>query len=118
MKFAFRVARNVALEEMRRYRLDRFVDLDVLESMPEGRVEPDPPDPALGRAIVECMEQLPEKPRSALAARVNGACVPDRDLAQSLRMKANTFLQNIVRARRLLRDCLERRGVSVARILS
>jgi len=31
-------------------------------------------------------------------------------------MKVNTFLQNIVRARRLLRDCLRRRGVPLEEI--
>jgi len=116
LKYAFRVARNVALEEMRRNRRDRFVDLDLLEALPEGRVEPDPPDPALRRAIRECMDRLPAKPRSAISARVRDGMLPDRDLASGLRMKVNTFLQNIVRARRLLRDCLRRRGVPLEEI--
>ena len=111
LKYAFRVARNVALEEMRRHRRDRFVDLDVLDTLPEGRYDPDPPDPALRRAIRECVKRLPSKPRSAMSARVREGTRPDRELAAGLRMKVNTFLQNIVRARRLLRDCLERRGV-------
>jgi hypothetical protein len=29
-------------------------------------------------------------------------------------MRLNTFLQNIVRARRLLADCLRRRGIDLA----
>jgi DNA-directed RNA polymerase specialized sigma24 family protein len=103
---------------MRRYRQDRFVNLDVLDGLPEGRIDPDPPDPALARRLRECMERLPRRPREALWARVNEGRLPDRQLADALRMKANTFFQNIVRARRLLRECLERRGVRLEEILS
>ena len=118
LKFAIRVGRNVAFEEMRRYRQERMVDLTTLDSLPEGRVEPDPPDPALARAIKECMERLPEQPRKALSARVHGGSLPDRENAAGVGMKVNTFLQNIVRARRLLAQCLERRGVHLGEILS
>lgn len=118
IRFAFRVARNVALEEIRRCRHERFVDLNTLDDLPEGRVEVDPPDPALSRAIRDCMQRLPQKPRTALEARVRGGNLRDRQLAESLRMKPNTFFQNIVRARRLLRACLERRGVRLEEIMS
>lgn len=118
VKFAFAVARNVAFEEIRRCRQDRFVDLDSLDSLPEGRVEPDPPDPALARAIQDCMGRLPRQAQKALSARVREGVLPDRELARTLRMKVNTFLQNIVRARRLLRACLERRGVRLEEVLS
>lgn len=118
LKFAYRVARNVALEEVRRYRRDRFVDLAELDGLPEGSVEPDPPDPALRRAIEDCVQRLPRQPRKALTARARAGGQPDREIAAGLRMKLNTFLQNIVRARRLLADCLERRGVRLAEILS
>jgi len=118
LKFAFRVARNVALEEIRRYRHDRFVDLDALDNRPEGSFNPKPCDPALARAIAECIESLPAQPRSALLARLNGDCLPDRELADVLRMRLNTFLQNIVRARKNLETCLEGRGVRLGEILS
>ena len=117
IKFAMRVARNVALEEIRRYRHERFVGLDALDNRPEGRVEPDPRDPALARAIQDCMESLPEQPRRALSGRVRDGGLPDREIAAALRMKINTFLQNVVRARRLLRECLDRRGVRLGEIL-
>ena len=118
LKFAFRVARNVAREELRRCRHDRLVNLDVLEDLPEGRYEPDPPDPALRQAIRECLDRLPTKPRNAMKARVQAGAQLDRDLAAGLRMKVNTFLQNIVRARRLLRDCLGQRGVRIEEMMS
>ena len=118
IKFAYRVARNVALEEMRRYRQDRFVDIAMLDDLPEGQVEPDKSDPALGRVIDDCLSRLPKQPRIALSARLRDGLQPDRELAARVRMKGNTFLQNIVRARRLLRACLEKRGVRLAEILS
>ena len=115
LRFAHGVARNVAFEEMRRYRQDQRVDLEALNGLPEGRLEPDPPDPALARAIRKCMQILPLQ---ALAARFRDGGRPDRELAARLQMKVNTFLQNIVRARRLLRGCLEKRGVRLEEILS
>ncbi len=118
LKFAFRVARNVALEEMRRYRQGRFINLEALDGLPEGSVAPETSDPALVRIIKTCMERLPKQPRHALSARLQSGMRPDRELAAQLRMKTNTFLQNIVRARRLLRTCLERGGVRLAEILS
>jgi hypothetical protein len=39
-------------------------------------------------------------------------------LAERVRMRPNTFLQNVTRARRLLADCLRRRGVDLALELS
>jgi DNA-directed RNA polymerase specialized sigma24 family protein len=118
LRFALRVARNVALEEVRRCGQCRSVDLEELDKLPEGCLNPEFPDPALGKAIGECMERLPAQPRNALAARIGEGHLPDRELAKGVRMKVNTFLQNIVRARRLLADCLEKRGVRLAEILS
>ncbi len=118
LKFAFRVARNVALEEVRRSRLGRLVGLDQLEDLPEGSYGYEPCDPALARAIADCFRRLPDKPRKALGARLDGDCLPDRVLAARLRMRLNTFLQNIVRARRGMEKCLEERGVRLAEVLS
>jgi DNA-directed RNA polymerase specialized sigma24 family protein len=118
LKFAYSVARYVALEEMRRYRQDHHVPLDALDGLPEGSYTPSLPDPALRQAITACIERLPAKPRHALSARLRNGTRPDRELAVELRMRGNTFLQNIVRARKLLRACLERSGVRVGEVLS
>jgi DNA-directed RNA polymerase specialized sigma24 family protein len=118
LKFAFRVARNVALEEIRRYRLDRLVDLENLEDLPEGSYDPEPGDPALARAIADCFRRLPDKSRRALGARLEGDCLPDRMLAERLRMRLNTFLQNIVRARKSMEKCLKGRGVRLEEVMS
>jgi len=39
-------------------------------------------------------------------------------LAERLRMRLNTFLQNIVRARRSMEKCLEGRGVRLEEVMS
>jgi RNA polymerase sigma-70 factor (ECF subfamily) len=116
LRFAFKVGRIVALQEIRRFRRETPVDLEVLETLPEGQVQPELPDPALGRAISECFKKLPDKPRKAIKARIDEGHRPDRDLAQSLSMRLNTFLQNVVRARSLLAKCLERRGVRLGEV--
>ena len=114
LRYALRLVQNLALREAERLR--RFDPLDPaqLEHSPELVVAPDPPpDPSLRRAILDCISRLPQKPREALQARLAGRGVePDRALAERLRMSLNTFLQNIVRARRHLARCLESRGIA------
>lgn len=62
-----------------------------------------------------CRDELPEKPAAALMARLHaGGCDPDEVLAERLGMRLNTFLQNFTRARKLLAECLEARGVDLA----
>lgn len=57
----------------------------------------------------------PGQAGGALAARLqSGGSVPDERLAERLGMRTNTFLQNVTRARRLLAECLRRRGVDLA----
>jgi RNA polymerase sigma-70 factor (ECF subfamily) len=72
------------------------------------------PDPMLRARIVECRERLPQKPAQALAARLEAAGAEhDARLAERLGMTKNTFLQNFTRARALLAECLEKRGVDL-----
>lgn len=118
LRYALRVVRNLALAEARR--LQRFTPLELasLENLFEAQVLPDPgPDPGLMRLIRACIERLPARPRQALRARLNaGGRLSDRDLAADLQMTVNTFLQNIVRARRLVARCLARQGVEIEEI--
>jgi DNA-directed RNA polymerase specialized sigma24 family protein len=113
LRFALRVGRNVALEEVRRARLDHLVALDDLDPSAEPSVEPAPVrDPGLLRAIQECVDRLKGKPREAMLARLGeGHVRPDRDLAASIGMAVNTFLQNVVRARKAVAACLEGKGL-------
>ena len=113
LRFTLRVARNVALEEVRRAKLDHLVALDDLDPSSEPSIEPTPPaDPGLLRAIKDCVSRLRGKPREALLTRLaRGHEQSDRDNAASLGMAVNTFLQNVVRARKLVAACLEGKGL-------
>lgn len=112
LRFALRVARNVALEEVRRARLEHLVAIEDLDPSKEPSIDPAPSEDAgLMRAIKDCLERLRGKPRQALFARLSdGHSLADRDLAATLGMAVNTFLQNIVRARKSVAECLERKG--------
>ena len=87
--------------------------LDELDPSSEPSIEPEPPaDLGLLRAIKDCLSRLTGKPREALLARLaRGHEAHDRDLAASLGMAVNTFLQNIVRARKAVATCLDGKGV-------
>jgi RNA polymerase sigma factor (sigma-70 family) len=110
LRFAVRVARNVAVSELRRARVR--VDETELEDVSAPIAEP--PDPLLRRAIFECRGALPPQPAKALAARLESAgAEPDESLAERLGMTKNTFLQNFTRARKLLAECLRGKGVAL-----
>jgi RNA polymerase sigma-70 factor (ECF subfamily) len=119
LRLAVRIARNLAIDTVRRNRLEPL-DTEALERLAASvsLVAPPPDarsDPLLRRAIDECRRKLPDKPAQALQARLeSGGSEPDERLAERLRMRRNTFLQNIVRARRFLADCLRRHGIDLA----
>jgi RNA polymerase sigma-70 factor (ECF subfamily) len=117
LRFALRVCRNLALDELRRLRAEPG-DMEMIERALEsaGEVaEPIEPDPLLRRLLEECRGRLPAQPGRALAARLEShGTQPDRALAVSLGMQLNTFLQNVSRARRFLLQCLEEHGVHVS----
>lgn len=120
LRLAVRIARNLAVSEVRRTRA-RPVDDDGLERALAQAAEggPPAPDPMLRRAIAACFERLTGKPREALMARLAGlGRVDDDELAGSLKMTVNTFLQNFGRARKALAECLRKRGVAVEEALS
>ena len=110
LRLGVRIARNLAISEVRRIHSTPVEPGDIEASL----VEPSstPSDPILRQAIEACRDKLPAKPRQALDARLtNGGTNEDADLAASLNMKLNTFLQNFTRARQLLAECLERSGI-------
>jgi RNA polymerase sigma factor (sigma-70 family) len=112
LRLAVRIARNLAISEVRRLRTVPAEPDDVEAALAAAERPPAPPDPLLREAIRACRERLPEKPRQALDARIAGAGGrDDLDVAESLGMRLNTFLQNVTRARQFLADCLRKRGV-------
>ena len=119
LRLAIRVARNLAISELRRYRAEP-TEIEAIERA-AGAGEPSAPepepasDPLLRRRIEECMRRLPRQPGRALARRLgSNGLEPDEVLAAGLDMRKNTFLQNITRARKLVTECLKRHGVDLA----
>jgi RNA polymerase sigma factor (sigma-70 family) len=115
LRFGLRIARNLALSELRRARVDPR-EIEDLERIAEsvGDLEPVAADPLLRQRIEECRQRLPPKPALALRLRLESAGdEPDASLAQRAGMKLNTFLQNFGRARKLLAACLAARGIEI-----
>jgi RNA polymerase sigma factor (sigma-70 family) len=114
VRLAVRIARNLAVDEVRRTR-SRPAQAETIEDALAEDVDVAPPDPLLREAIVDCRDKLPPKPRQALDARLTAAGArEDAELAESLGMKLNTFLQNFTRARTLLAECLGKRGIVIS----
>ena len=119
LRLGVRVAHNLALSEARKHRADPVEDAALERAMEHAGLGLDPatPDPLLREVIARCREKLPGKPAEALRQRLEHPGAPDVELAQALKMKLNTFLQNFTRARKLLAECLERHGVRLAEVL-
>jgi len=112
LRLGVRIARNLAISEVRRVRAVPAEAGDLEAALAAAERQAAPPDPMLRDAIRACRDKLPARPRQALDARLeDGGGAGDPDLAASLGMRLNTFLQNVTRARQLLAECLRRRGV-------
>lgn len=116
LRFAIVLARGLARNEARKRGRELLLPP---ADLPEPALQPEPPaDPLLAHAIRECFGKLASKPLAALRARLEArGGQPDTALARALGMTANTFLQNIVRARRAIEKCLEGRGISIEEAL-
>lgn len=112
LRFAIGMARNLARNMARKYGRELLLPPGEL---PEPPVAPEPPpDPSLRRAIRDCFDRLARKPLLAMQARLSGGHHEDDGvLAARIGMTVNTFLQNIVRARRQLAKCLGEKGVEL-----
>jgi len=112
LRFAGRIARNLALDEVRRRRGAAATGHDGADPDPADPTPP--PDPLLRRRVEECLGKLPRAPRRAIGMRLEAAGgEDDAHLAARLGMLPNTFLQNVTRARRLVAQCLEKAGIEV-----
>ncbi len=113
LRLALRSARNLAIDHVRKHRRQLpaiALNEDVNAGLPFAPTAA--VDPLLRDALRDCREALPSKPGAALSARFDdGGARHDRDLAERLGMTLNTFLKNIGRARKLLAQCLGKRGV-------
>ena len=115
LRLGLRIARNLAIDELRRARGSASDEAELEAAWARAALpEPRTPDPLLRRAIDECRRKLPDKPAAALEARLESAGgEPDPLLAARLHMKLNTFLQNVTRAKKLLAACLRAHGVEL-----
>ena len=119
LRLAIRMARNMAISELRRFRAEPMeidaLEREALEYDPAGSGALGASDPLLARRIEDCLGRLPRQPGRALAARLeSGGIEPDEALAEGLGMRKNTFFQNVARARKLIAECLARHGVDLA----
>lgn len=115
VRLGIRIARNLAISEVRRTRARPAPDDELERALAEDEpAEVTAPDPMLRKVIAECHDKLPDKPKQALEARVRSeGRAEDLDLALELGMRLNTFLQNFGRARRLLAECLRKHGIAL-----
>ena len=110
LRFAQRTAHNVAVSECRR----RGVPVVEGESAVEVTVAPTLPDPHLRAHLAKCRAKLPKQPGAVLEQRLeSGGQHDDTELASRLGMSLSTFLQNFTRARKFLRECLEKTGINL-----
>jgi len=119
LRLAIRIGRNFAISQLRRRRLEpaliEALEADAQAAEDSALAPARASDPLLRRRIAECLRRLARQPGRALAARLDsGGFEPDETLAAGLRMRRNTFLQNVTRARQLVAACLERHGVDLA----
>lgn len=116
LRLGVRIARNLAISEVRRTKTRPATPEDLEAALADGSsgdVEPVVPDPLLRRVLAKCYELLPDQPRRVLGLRMSSAGEADVVLAETLGMRLNTFLQNFGRARKLLGECLGKNGVAV-----
>lgn len=115
LRLAIRIARNLAISEVRKNKRSRPAgEMDLEAKLHEiGDVGPEEPDPMLRRVLTKCFELLPEQPKNVIVLRLANLGKADVDLAQMINMRVNTFLQNFGRARKLLGECLKKNGVQV-----
>jgi RNA polymerase sigma-70 factor (ECF subfamily) len=116
LRLAIRIARNLAIDEIRRVKSEPMDDEGIERALAaaEASAFRGGPDPLLRQVIAGCQDKLPGKPAEALAQRLaSGGGEPDEILAERLGMRLNTFLQNFTRARKLLAECLEKNRVDL-----
>lgn len=115
LRLGLRTARNLAASEVQRPEVSSVGPVTSADTPPpfEG-VEGKQPDPMLRRTIRTCHDRLPDQLGQAITARFDSAGgEPDAVLAERQGMSTNTFLQNITRARKFLKECLHRHGIDL-----
>jgi RNA polymerase sigma-70 factor (ECF subfamily) len=115
LRLGVRIARNLAVSELRRTKSRPAPQEDLERAMAlsaDVDVSEHGPDPMLREVLARCHEQLPDKPRQVMSLRISpSGGRSDDELASAVGMRLNTFLQNFTRARRMLAECLKKHGI-------
>jgi RNA polymerase sigma-70 factor (ECF subfamily) len=107
--WAYRIATNLALNHLRRRRLE--------DELPEDLAQPDSPDAAMLREASEQVQQAVRKLPAKLQVVVMLALVEERpyqEIAEALGIAVGTVKSRVFRAVRILRRELARMGVEHA----
>jgi len=114
MRLGIRIARNLAISEVRKNKSTKpAAEEEIEDAAAEAAAVPELPDPMLRRVLAKCFELLPDQPKSVVVLRLANLGQADVDLAQMVHMRLNTFLQNFGRARKMLGECLKKNGVAI-----
>ncbi|MFT4540068.1 MAG: DNA-directed RNA polymerase specialized sigma24 family protein [Planctomycetota bacterium] len=115
LRHASRMQRNLAISEMRRIgNQSSVLDDAEWDELAYRGSDSIVVDDALRAAVLLCRSKLSGTPARAIQARLEDeGNHADRELAQVLGMRVNTFLQNITRARRALAECLRLAGIDL-----
>jgi DNA-directed RNA polymerase specialized sigma24 family protein len=110
-RYACTMARNLARNLARKHRREQLLPPEDIPEDPGAVLLSPPSDPFLRKIIQDCFAALSAKLERAMKARLEHGHRPDAVVAEMLKMTKNTFLQNIVRARRQLKECLTKKGI-------
>ena len=115
LRLGIRIARNLAVSEVRRTQARPTEEGDLEAALGETRpLRRTTPDPMLRGTIASAGTSCREA-RQALDTRLasGGASPTSGSRRRSVGMRLNTFLQNFTRARKLLADCLRKHGIQI-----
>lgn len=113
LRFALRIARNLALNMIRKGKHEDSVDPSDPSVTDFVSPEPVEPDPLLHDLIQQCIKLLTANPLKAIVIRVEHGHRPEAEQALLAGMTKNTFHQNIRRARLQLIECLTDKGIEL-----
>ena len=99
----FRVARNKALDQLRRQTALQKKEPEIAAALSQVRIEDDSRDDTLSMMMMCCHPAIPEDARIALTLKTVGGFSVD-EIAHAFLTQKSTIAQRLVRAKKLLRD--------------
>jgi len=99
----FRVARNKALDQLRRQTALQKKEPDIAAALSKVRIEDDSRDDTLSMMMMCCHPEIPEDARVALTLKTVGGFSVD-EIAHAFLTQKSTVAQRLVRAKKLIRE--------------